>query len=172
MVIHFRPGKLSAKPDTLTRQWDIYPKEGDSSYAQVNPQNLRLVFTQEQLAHSLRATYLELPILRAVDIMDIETLHSDILSALPIGPTAQAHLSDTAELQWSVDKSGLLWLHGHIYVPDSKDLCLRVLWYKHDHPTSGHFGQNRTLELICCDYAWPGLWSFITNYVRTCTTCA
>ena len=45
LVIRFRPGKLGAKPDALTRRWDVYPKEGDSGYAQVNPQNLRLVFT-------------------------------------------------------------------------------------------------------------------------------
>ena len=37
LVIHFHPRKLGAKPDTLTRQWDVYPKEGDSGYAQVNP---------------------------------------------------------------------------------------------------------------------------------------
>jgi len=104
--------------------------------------------------------------------MDIETLHSDILSALPTDPTAQAHLLDTAESWWSVDESSLLWLHDHIYIPDSKNLHLRILQYKHDHPTSGHFGQNRTLELIHRNYAWPGLRSFITNYVRTCMTCA
>ena len=33
LVIRFHPGKLGAKPDTLTRQWDVYPKEGDSGYA-------------------------------------------------------------------------------------------------------------------------------------------
>jgi len=82
LVIHFCPGKLSAKPDALTRRWDIYPKEGDSGYARVNPQNLRPVFTQEQLTNSLRATYLEFPVLRAVAIMDVDSLHSDILSAL------------------------------------------------------------------------------------------
>ena len=68
LVIHFCPGKLGAKPDALTRRWDIYPKEGDSGYTQVNPQNLQLVFTQELLANSLRATYLEFPVLRAVTI--------------------------------------------------------------------------------------------------------
>ena len=59
LVICFHPGKLSAKPDTLTRRWDIYPKEGDSGYTQVNPQNFRPVFTQEQLSASLCTTYLE-----------------------------------------------------------------------------------------------------------------
>ncbi len=28
LVIRFQPGKLGGKPDTLTRRWDVYPKEG------------------------------------------------------------------------------------------------------------------------------------------------
>ena len=40
--------------------------------------------------------------------MDIETLHSDILTALPADPIPQAHVSDTTESWWSVDESGLL----------------------------------------------------------------
>ena len=53
LVIRFRPGKLGTKPDTLTRQWDVYPKEGNNDYTTVNPQNYRPVFTSEQLASSL-----------------------------------------------------------------------------------------------------------------------
>ena len=148
LVICFHPGKLGAKPDALTRRWDVYPKEGDSGYAQVNPQNLQPVFTQEQLANSLRATYLEFPVLRAVTIMDIETLHSDILTALPSDPIAKAHVSDTAESWWSVDKSSFLRLDRCIYVLDIEDLHLRVLRNKHDHPISSYYGQNRTMDLI------------------------
>ena len=33
LVIRFQPGKLGAKPDALTRRWDIYPKEGDKGFA-------------------------------------------------------------------------------------------------------------------------------------------
>src|SRR5882724_2797339 len=36
LVIHFHPGKLGTKPNALTRQWDIYLKEGNSDYASVN----------------------------------------------------------------------------------------------------------------------------------------
>ena len=53
LVICFHPGKLGTKPDALTRQWDIYPKEGNSDYATVNPQNHQPVFTSEQLVSSL-----------------------------------------------------------------------------------------------------------------------
>jgi len=157
LVICFCPGKLGAKPDALTRRWDVYPKEGDSGYARVNPQNLRLVFTQEQLTNSLRATILEFPVLRqAVTIMDVETLHNDILSALPSDPIAQIHLSDPPDSCWSTDEAGFLRLDG---------LCLRVLRYHHDHPLSGHFGQNRTLELIWRKYTWPGLRTFVKDYI-------
>ena len=63
LVILFHPGKLSAKPDALTRCWDVYPKEGDKGFACVNPQNLCPVFTTKQLNASLRATHLQFPVL-------------------------------------------------------------------------------------------------------------
>ncbi|KIN99141.1 hypothetical protein M404DRAFT_30604 [Pisolithus tinctorius Marx 270] len=153
MIIQFRP-------------------KGDSSYAQVNLQNLRLVFTQEQLAVSLCATYLEYPVLRAVALMDIEKLHNDILTALPDDPVSQIRLSDMSDPRWSVDDTSFLRLDGRIYVLDSNNLCLRVLHLKHDHPLSGHFGQNCTLELIRREYTWPGLRTFIKDYVQSCTACA
>jgi len=80
----------------------------DSGYTRVNPQNLRPVFTQEQLSNSLCTTYLEFPVLRAVAIMDVETLHSDILSALPSDPIAQVHLTDPPDSRWSTDEAGFL----------------------------------------------------------------
>jgi hypothetical protein len=63
LTIRFHPSKLGTEPDSLTRCWDIYPKEGDSNYTKVNLQNLCPVFTQEQLALSLQATYYSEPIL-------------------------------------------------------------------------------------------------------------
>jgi len=45
---------LAAQPDLLTRHWDVYPKEGDSDYTKVNPQNLHPVTfsTLESVAES------------------------------------------------------------------------------------------------------------------------
>ena len=40
LAIHFRPGKLGAKPDALTRHWDVYRKGGNSDFALANPSNL------------------------------------------------------------------------------------------------------------------------------------
>ena len=80
--------------------------------------------------------------------MDVECLHTDILINLSTDPIAKAHLLDSSNPRWSTDEAGYLHLDGRIYIPKADDLRLRVLKYKHDHPLSGHFGQNHTLELI------------------------
>ncbi len=154
LVIRFCLGKLGGKLDTLTRQWDIYPKEGDSQYTAVNPHNFCPVFTQEQFSMSLCATFLEGPTLCASAIMDIDKLHLDIKQAQPSDSAAaegfwQAKAStSTCPSWWSVDESDIHCLDNHIYVPDSKDLHLHVLQNNHDHILAGHFGQNWTLELV------------------------
>ena len=168
MVIRFRPGRLGAKPDALTRRWDVYPKEGDSTYGKVNPHNFRPVFTSEQLASSLRASVLMEPILRAVTL-DFDQLHNDIRDALT---TDEFVKEQTGKPRWQTDDSGLLRCDGRIYVPNAGDLRVRVLRATHDHPTAGHFGQNKTLELLRRSYTWPNVRTMVTEYVRSCTSCA
>ena len=104
--------------------------------------------------------------------MDVKRLHADILSTLSSDLTAQTHLLDSSNPQWTTDMNGFLRLHGRIYIPTANDLCLRVLRYKHDHPLSGHFGQSHTLKLVRCNYTWPGIWKYVKDYVKSCTTCA
>ena len=109
LVICFHPGKLRAKPDALTRQWDIYPKGGDSNYATINPHNFCPVFTQEQLALSLRATIILSPVLQAMYLMDIEQLHSNICSTLSTNPIASIHhKSEKSDPWWSLNSDGPL----------------------------------------------------------------
>ena len=78
MVIHFHPRKLGAKPDALTRRWDVYCKGGNSNFATTNLSNFRPIFMDEQINASLRATYFATPILCTAVIMDIEQLHNTI----------------------------------------------------------------------------------------------
>ena len=104
--------------------------------------------------------------------MDVEHLHANILANLLTDPIAKAHLSDSSNPQWTTDKAGYLHLNGRMYVPKADDLCLHVLKYKHDHPLLGHFGQNCTLELIQHEYTWPGIHTYLKDYIKSCTACA
>ena len=103
--------------------------------------------------------------------MDVERLHADVLTALPSDPIAKAHLSDTSNPQWSTNETSYLCLDGCMYIPETDNLHLHVLRYKHDHPLLGHFGQNRTLKLIHCEYTWPGIHTYVKDYVKSCTAC-
>ena len=103
-------------------------------FTRVNPQNLQPVFMAEQLLDSLRATYLESPVLQASALMDVECLHADILANLLTDPIAKAHLLNSSNPWWTTNEAGYLCLDGHMYIPKADDLCLRVHKYKHDHP--------------------------------------
>ena len=87
-------------------------------------------------------------------------------SALPYPPTP-LHLFTTNPRNLTHDG---LWTpmvpsEEIIYMLDSKDLWLWVLHYKHDHPTAGHFGQNKTINLVWCKYTWPRLHDFVKDFV-------
>ena len=102
--------------------------------------------------------------------MDIQSLHSDICSALRDDPAISEHLSNPMH-HWSKDPEGLLRLDNRIYVPDVGDLRLKVLQHNHDHPVAGHFGQNQTIDLIRHSYVWPELRNSVKSYIKSCTTC-
>ena len=78
------------------------------------------------------------PSLRTATVVDLDTLHQDILSALPSDPIATKHISTDG--RWSTDPNGLLLLDNRIYVPSAGNLRTRVLQYNHDHILVGHFG--------------------------------
>ncbi len=40
-----------------------------------------------------------------------------------------------------------------------------------NHILAGHFGQNRTLELVRQSYTWPQMREYIRHYVKSCTVC-
>ena len=180
ILIRFRPGRLGAKPDALTRRSDVYPKRGDRDYSLVNPQNFRPVFSSEQLTASLRTSYLANPVLRAAALIDFETLHSDILEGLKVDPVAQERIRELetgSEIaHWTLSASGLLLFDARVFVPDFAsprgNLRLRILQEKHNHITAGHFGQNKTLELIRREYTWPQLRLDVQNFVKSCIPCS
>ena len=92
-VIRFHFSCLSTKLHTLTRQWDVYPKRGNTGYAIVNPYNFKPIFIQKQLVASVWATILLFPSLCTATVMDLDTLYQDIFSALPSDPIVTKHIS-------------------------------------------------------------------------------
>ena len=70
-----------------------------------------------------------------------------------------------------MDPNGLLLLDNRIYVPSTGNLCTCVLHYNHDYILAGHFGQNKTLELVRRGYSWPSLCADVQQFCKSCVTC-
>jgi hypothetical protein len=171
LLIHFRPGKLGGKPDALTRRWDVYGRDTDSSYVELNEENKRPIFLTEALNASIRATALMEPVLRAGNVeepIDVEMLHEDIREAQEVDEIFGPMLSDPPTGYSVVD--GMLFKDDRIVVP-TPDLQRQVINLYHDAPISGHFGTKRTKLNIQLGYWWKGMNGSIGMYVKTCLTC-
>jgi len=59
----------------------------------------------------------------------------------------------------------------HIYVPESNALKLKVTNQCHDAKVAGHFGRDKTLQLMKWNYYWPNIEEGVPNWVRTCDAC-
>uniref|UniRef100_A0A670JBN2 Gypsy retrotransposon integrase-like protein 1 n=1 Tax=Podarcis muralis TaxID=64176 RepID=A0A670JBN2_PODMU len=67
-------------------------------------------------------------------------------------------------------RDGLLLRRGALYVPGD-DLHAKVLQQLHDAPSAGHFGKDKTAELVARDFWWPKMRGEVEDYVARCDTC-
>ena len=66
---------------------------------------------------------------------------------------------------------GLLQYDRRLYIPPHDGARTQLLRRLHDDPLAGHFGYQKTLELVRRCYWWPRMARDIKHYVSTCTTC-
>ena len=71
-----------------------------------------------------------------------------------------------------MDPNSLLLLDNRIYVLSASNLHTCVLQYNHDHILARHFGQNKTLELVCHrGYFWSSLHTNVQQFCKSYVTC-
>ena len=82
---------------------------------------------------------------------------------------------ETQTTKWHLeeghDSKPCLFYDGKIYVPDNLSLRRRIVSDHHDIPVAGHPGALATTRSIHLSYWWPGMATFIKNYVAGCATC-
>jgi hypothetical protein len=146
--------------DALSRRPDLCPDE--------DTDNENIVV----LPDSLFVNLLDLDLQQR--IADADGLDADAAAVLQAllgnGPTT--FRNDLAD--WTTenfDGKQILFYQGRNYIP--KDLALRrdIVHSFHDHPTAGHPGELETYNAVRHNYWWPGLRSFIKNYVHGCGIC-
>ena len=60
---------------------------------------------------------------------------------------------------------------GRVYVPKDEEIRTLLIAEVHDSPMAGHFGMDRTLELLQRKWHWKGIQRDVREYVRTCSIC-
>ena len=111
--------------------------------------------------------------------MDLE-LQDAVAKGLVTDETAQEALHrlkdpETQPTKWHFDKGAdsqtCLFYNGKMYVPDDLALQQQIISDHHDSLVAGHLGALATTRSVRLSYWWPGLTTFIRNYVAECATC-
>jgi hypothetical protein len=128
-------------------------------------------------------TKVVLPDNLVIDLLDTELqekilngkeLDLDVKNAIETlmeeGPTSLKN-----DLQdWKIEKidgQKTIFFKGKNYIPKDLELQWDIVKMYHDHKTAGHPGELKTYNGIRQNYWWPGLRTFMKNYVQGCGTC-
>ena len=166
-VLHHCPGSQLVQADALTRTTHLTHTKDDKFAKGTSPLLTRQLF------------------INALDELESVALDDTIFDQIrraskddSFATTVRLALSDKnqpipgrldCEL-WD-ENDGLLTYDSRVYVPSNLILRRTITQAYHDTATAGHPGQFKTGELISRDFYWPGLYSFVSSYVRGCSQC-
>jgi hypothetical protein len=68
-------------------------------------------------------------------------------------------------------RSGLLLYKGRIVVGNVDYIRNKILHLIHDSPTAGHSGYQKTLHRAKHDFYWPGLRTYVKQYIKMYDMC-
>ena len=72
--------------------------------------------------------------------------------------------------EW-IEKDGLLYFKNRLYIPEDEALQTEIAQGCHDSLVAGHFGQEKTIEIVTRDFYWKKFADWIRDYVRSCDEC-
>ena len=107
-------------------------------------------------------------------ILNGKELDSDVKDAMETllleGPTNLQNDLHNWKIE-EVDGKRTIFYKGKNYIPKNQELQQDVVKMFHDHETAGHPGELETYNAIRQNYWWPGLRTFVKNYVQGCGIC-
>ena len=166
-TLHYRPGTANSAADGLSRREDAPLLRRDDA---------SLLSGSASSAHDEQPPTFFQPhhhIRRQVTTsIEADNLVTTIKKCQQEDLELQRLFNEQAEaLNYSI-KDGLILDGESIVIPNDDELRLRILQARHDHPTAGHPGISKTLQLVRRDYTWKGIHKYITDYVKACRSCA
>ena len=163
--IKHRPGRLGGKPDILSRRVDHEPEgEDNTNRILLGPE----VFKAKAMKRGHGSQINEHPILKR--IRSSNERDDEVQKAYEAINLKKPRKFKKGLEDWNTE-DGLILYKGKVYVPKDPDIRKDLVQLHHDSKIAGHNGIFKTIELISRNYWWPGMTSYIKNYVNTCDTC-
>src|SRR5260370_176048 len=157
--LRHQPGQLMGRPDALSWRSDHPRRKDDNANITLLPSDVFEVCNMEatlvdsggdKLVECIqRSTDYDNAVVKALQELGAGMLQSD---------------------KWERD-GDLVMYRGHVYVPKAPQLCHDIVHTHHDSMMTGHPGQWKTLELVSCNYWWPGISCYVASYVAGCDVC-
>jgi transposase InsO family protein len=124
------------------------------------------------------------PVISGEDALSLKKLLKDAQELDPLCRRLASQLRDRAQYdaslallagprpqQYSVDEDGLLRCEERVLVPAQEALRHQLLETYHDCGSAGHWGRDKTLDLLRRRYTWSGITDDVREYVATCPVC-
>jgi len=65
-------------------------------------------------------------------------------------------------------KDGMLYFKNRLYIPNNDELKTEIAKGCHDSQVAGHFGMEKTIEIVTRDFYWDKLTQWMNDYFRSC----
>jgi len=172
--LFYRKGSSNAKADILSRCPEFTSKEGGTTSATKQP-----MLDNEQW---LEVGAMEIDLDGGYGMIQVSAMDVDQLL-----PEAKERIKEKAMLddryrelckqvtsEGNVDKNftiinDLLCWKNRIYVPEG--IRQKIIQSEHDSKVAGHFGRERTLELISRNFYWANMERDVRKYCNECDNC-
>jgi len=154
-----RKGTSNAKADILSRCLVFTSREGGTTSA-----TEQIMLRKEQWLE-VGAMQLEEESVETIQLsaLDIETLLPEEKTSIQEKAMLDGNYREICKQvvkQGNIDKGytikeDLLCWKNRVYMPER--MCQRVMRSEHDSKVAGHFGRERTMELISSNFYWPNM---------------
>ena len=194
--LQFRPGRLSPRPDALSRREQDLPQDPDDE--RLEGRRFQLLqdswlpegYRSQEAAGTQVATlhvrehpqeppkgsevFIEEPLQRLWDdALANDREYQEIYQALlkgersmPRGTLAKVSISEC-----TISSQGALEFRGRTWVPNWEPLQTTLIQRTHDSHITGHPGRDGTIAVLSRSYYWPGLGKMVKQFVRNCDVC-
>jgi hypothetical protein len=166
-TLEYKPGVMNGKADALSRKEELLEEsEPRQTETMLRPMNLSATAREIPPHLQINGT---LPI-------PGEDLRRDLLQGYEADEVVKAILEKmerepNEQGPYKKDGEGFLIYKGLLYVPDVESVRVRLMKYVHDGKLAGHYGRDKTEDLLSRDFYWPRMRDWVGNYVASCLTC-